>query len=362
VESLEEARFSGDFAEHGAVTLVSEHGNANLEDPVSLGEERRAALHRERAEAIAGLREQITAFEEREPELRKEIPELEKTERTTIAQLERTQHTTIAGLEKTQRATIGELEKALRAKPENADELEDQLEQTRTRLAEELDSTRAELDAELASTRAQFSEELTRLRAELAAIGPGLIEARCTLGMKMSDLALEDDEGHEQAVEYLKPLLVELRSTYGRALSAAKRDVAEAEEKLKALEAEHHETPDAALPAVEQRFQPLIDAEVMGVSVEQAKVRIARHQLALADSGDGAPDEDDDYPDENARHLARELELEAAQDELDAARTKVLALQDEKRTAVYHYSHPAAEKSKRLGKQLAKRFGRSRPD
>src|SRR6185437_1959794 len=136
------------------------------------------------------------------------------------------------------------------------DELDDELERTRTRL-----------DDELARTRTELSDELARLRAELASIGPAVIEARCTLGMKMSDFALAEDEGHEQAAEYLKPLLVELRSTYRRTLGAAERVAAEAEEELKTLHAEHHDTAADALPVVEQRFQPLIDAEVIGVSV-----------------------------------------------------------------------------------------------
>jgi hypothetical protein len=287
-------------------------------------EERRAAVHRERAEAIDGLREHIETLEKREPELRKEIPELERTQRATIAELE-----------KTRRTTIAELERTLRADPENAEALEAELERTRTKL-----------DEELARTRTELSDELARLRAELAAIGPAVIETRCTLGMKMSDFALAEDEDHEHAVEYLKPLLVELRSTYRRALSAAERDAAEAAEKLKELQAEHHETPAAALPAVEQRYQPLIDAEVIGVSIEQAQVRVARHQLALVE------------PDDKESHLARELELEDAYAELDVARAKVSALQEEKRAAEYHYVHPTLEKSKHLGDQLAKRFGR----
>ena len=350
------ARFSGRCAENRGVTAVYENGNVGPDDALSPSEERRAALHRERVEAIDGLRGQIQGLVEREPALRKEIPELEKTQRKAIAELEKTQRATIAELEKTQRSATAELEATLRTKPDNAEELEDKLARMRTRLANELSRTRSELADELSRTRTEFAEELARLRAELAAIGPTLIDSRCTLGMKMSDLALEEHEGHEHAVEYLKPLLVELRSTYTRALSAAKRERAEADEKLKSLQAEHHETPDVTLPLVEQRYQPLIDAEVIGVSIEQAKVRVARHQLALVEAGESAPEERD--PDDIDPHLARELELEAAQDELDAARAKVSALQEEKRTAVYHYSHPAAEKSKRLGSQLAKRFGR----
>jgi hypothetical protein len=309
------------------VTLVSDNGNA------SPTEDRRAALHRERVEAIEGLRGQITALEEREPELKKAIPELEKTRRTTLA-----------ALEKTQRTTISELEKAHRAKL--AEQLPEDLENTRDELAEELARTRSELAEQLTRTRTELDDELARLRTELAAIGPTLIDTRCTLGMKMSDIALDEDDGHEEAVEYLKPLLVELKSTHSRDRSAAKRGASEAEAKLKELHAEHHESPDDTLPLVEQRFQPLIDAEVIGVSIEQANVRVARHQLALVD------------PDDSDQHLARELELEAAQDELHAARAKVEALQEEKRAAVYHHSHPTAEKSKRLGEKFAKRFAR----
>jgi hypothetical protein len=328
----------------------------SLDAPIRPGEERRAAAHLERVEAIEGLREQIRTLEEREPELRMEITELEKSQRTTLAELERTQRATVAALEKTHRTAIAELEEILRSKPENAEELADELARTRTELAEDLRRTRTELAEELARTRAELAEELACMRAELAAIGPALIEARCTLGMKMSDFALEEDEGHEQAIEYLKPLLVELHSTHRRALLAAERDAAEAEEWLRTLQAEHHDTADVALLLVEQRFQPLIDAEVIGVSVEQAKVRVARHQFALASALDPDPDEAD--PDDLDPRLARELELEAALDELDAARARASGLQEAKKAALYHYSHPTAEKGKRLGEHLVKRFGR----
>jgi chromosome segregation ATPase len=382
-ESVVHASISRNFAENPGVTLVSDRDNAPLDGHHSPSEERRAATHRERVEAIEGLREQIATLEEREQELRKEVPELEKTQRATLAELERTQRATLAELEKTQRATItelqttqratlAELEKAVRAKPENVEELEAELERTRTKLEDELEDLRSRLDDQLRRTRTELGDELARtstefaaqlagMRAELAVIPSTLIDARCTLGMKMSDFALDEGEGHEQAVEYLQPLVVELRNTYGHALVAAKRDVREAEEKLKALEAEHHEAVDEALALVERRFEPLIDAEVIGVSIEQANVRLARHQLALVESGVVEPDdthEGERDPKAVDPHLARELELEAAQDTLDAARAKVLALQEEKRAAVYHYSHPKAEKSKRLGKQLAKRFAR----
>jgi chromosome segregation ATPase len=327
-------------------------------------EDRRAAIHRERAEAIDGLRLQIETLEAREPELRKEIAEFEKAQRSTIAELERNQRTTIAELEKSHRATIAELQQAMRAKPEDVEELEERLEQRRSELDDELDRTRTELDDALERTRSQLDEQLGRLRAELAAIPASLINARCTLGMKMSDFALEEHDGHEQALEYLKPLLTELRSAYTRALAGAKNDAAQAEEELKTLQAEHHVGADAALPLVERRFQPLIEAEVVGVTIEQAQVRVARHQLALLDSTDREPaardpestDADDGDPDGKDLRLARELELDAAHDQLDAARAKVSALQEEKKAAIHHYSHPTAEK----GKQFAKRFGRHR--
>lgn len=320
-------------------------------DPITPSDDRRAAIHRERAEAIDALREQIAALEAREPELRKETAEFERTQRATLAELERTRRTTLAELEKTQRATLAELERALREQPEGADQSDEELVRTRSRLDEELTRTRTELDDELARVRSELDAELARMRAELAAIPPAVIDTRCTLGMKMSDFALEEHEGHEQAIEYLQPLLVELRSAHARALPEAKRSADEAEEELKTLQADHHATADAALPLVEQRYQPLIDAEVIGVTVEQAKVRVARHRLALAESSTVDPDSDDP-------RLARELELEAALDELDAARAKVSALQEEKQAAVHRYSHPNVEKGKHLGEQLAKRFGR----
>lgn len=323
----------------------------NLDDSVSPGETRRAAIHGERLEAIERLREQILALEEREPELKQEITEFEKTQRSTIAELEKTLRTTTAELEKTQRATIAELEKALRAKPENAEELEVELEDTRTKLDEELEHTRTRLEGELERTRTELAEKLAAMRAEFAAIRPSVIDARCKLGMKMSDFALEEHDGHEQAIEYLQPLLVELRSAYSRALSEAKRNADEVDETLKTLHEEHRATTDATLPLVEQRYDPLIHAQATGATIEQAKARIARHQLALVDSEELEPDE------AKQQRLARELVLEAALVELDAARAKVLGLQEEKEATAYHYRHPNAEKSKRLGEKLTKRFG-----
>jgi cell division protein FtsB len=96
------------------VTLVSENDNATPSDSLGPNEERRAATHRERVEAIEGLREQIATLEAREAVLRTEIPELEKSQRATLAELERAHRATIAELEKTERATIAELENAAR--------------------------------------------------------------------------------------------------------------------------------------------------------------------------------------------------------------------------------------------------------
>jgi hypothetical protein len=321
----------------------------NPDVPIPPAEARRAAIHRERVEAIEGLRGQIEALEEREPELRQEIVEFEKTHRATIAELEKTHRATIAELEKTHRTTIAELEKILRTEPENAEELAEQLARTDTELTEELARTRSELSEELTRTRTELTAELARMRAEHARIGPTVLEDRCTLGMKMSDLALDGaldgHEDHEQAIECLQPLLAELRSHYSRAHGEAERNAAEAREKMKTLEAEHHHAADAAVALVEERFQPLIDAEIIGVTIEQANVRVARHRLALVDSLD------------NDSRLAGELELEAALEGRDAARAKVSALQEEKHVAAHHYSHPKAEKSKLLGEKLGKRFG-----
>ncbi len=328
----------------------------NPDDPtISPEERRRAAVHRERAEAIDGLRAQIEELEAREPELRKEVVEFEKTRRTTIAELEKTLRMTVAELEKSHRARLAELEQRVRAAPEDDDTPADELARTRTELSETLTRTRSELTEELARTRSELDQELAAMRSELASIPPAVIDARCTLGMKMSDFALEEHEGHEQAIEYLQPLLVELRSTYRRALRDAERSVAEADEELRRLQDDRQDTADAALPLIEQRFLPLIDAEVTAVTIEQAQVRVARHRLAVLDSASTGSESDDDEIDPR---LARELELEAAIDELDAARAKVAALQEEQRTAEYHYAHPTAEKSKRLGGKLANRLRR----
>jgi DNA repair exonuclease SbcCD ATPase subunit len=327
--------------------------SVELDDSVSPAEKRRAEVHRERAEAIEALRDRIKTLEEREPELKQEIVEFEKSQRATISELEKTLRTTVSELEKSHRSAIVAIEQTLRTKPDNAEELEQELERKRDEFDEELERTRDKLTEKLESTRDELAEQLARLRAEFAAIKPAVVDARCTLGMKMSDFALEEHEGHEQAIEYLQPLLVELRKDYSRALSEAKRNADEADEKLKALAGEHHITPEESLPLVEQRFQPLIDAEGIGATVEQAKTRLARHRLALLDSEDGDPD-----PNEKNARLTRELALEAAMDELDAARGKIAALVEEKRVVVHHYSHPTAEKSKALGKQFAKRFGR----
>jgi hypothetical protein len=337
--------------------------------PIPPGEARHAAIHRERVEAIDGLRERIKVLEEREPELRKEIAEFEKAERTTLAELEQTQRlriaelekaerATIAELEQTQRTTIAEVEQTLRAEPENAEvaEVAEQLTRTRIQLAEELERTDTELTEQLARTRTELAEELertrnelaeerARMRAEHASIAPTLIETRCKLGMKMSDFALDEDEGHEEAIDYLKPLLAELGDEYRRALQEAERNAAEADEKLTTLQAEHHETAEAALPLVEQRFQFLIDAQIKAAVIEQASVRVDRHRLALVD------------PDDKDARLTCELELEAALELLAAARAKVSTLQEERKAAEFHYSHPTAEKRKRLGEKLTKRLG-----
>lgn len=321
----------------------------NLEESLSPSEKRRAEVQRERAGAIEALRDQIQALEEREPELKQEIAEFEKTQRATVSELEKTQRTTIAELEKTQRATIAGLEQTLRAKPDDAEELEQELEQTRAKLEDELESTRTRLEEELERTRTELNDQLTRMRDEFKAIRPSVIDARCKLGMKMSDYAIEEHKGHEQAIEYLQPLLVELRNTYSRVIGDAKRVADEADEALKTLEAEHHHAPHETLPLVEQRFEALIDAEGINATIAQAKARVARHRLELVD-----PDEEDS----EKTLLARELELEAARDELDAARATISALLEDKKAALYHYGHPRTEKSKALGKQLGKRFAR----
>jgi DNA repair exonuclease SbcCD ATPase subunit len=391
--------------------------------PVPPVELRRTATNLERVEAIEALRVQITTLEAREPELKQEIvefektqratlaelektrretiAELEKTQRTTIAQLEQTQRTTIAELEKTESTTIAELEKThsttiaeleqtLRTEPENAEELagdltsrgteldgelkrrrteldeelkrtrseldgelkrrrtelEEELTRIRTELAENLASTRTALDENLATTRTELAEELARMRGEHASIGPTVIESRSILGMKMSDLALEENQGHEQAIEDLKPFLDELRNDHRRVHREAERSVAEAKETLKALQAEHQDDANAALAAVEQQFQPLIDTETAGASIASTNVRLARHRLALV------------HPDDKDGRLACELALDAALEELDAIRVKITVLQEQKAASAHHYSHPNAEKSKRLGEKLTKRFGR----
>jgi hypothetical protein len=321
----------------------------NLDDPVSPDEKRRAAVRGERSEAIEGLRAQITTLEERDPELKQAIVEFEKNQRATISELEKTERTTISELEKTQRSAIVAIEQKLRTKPDNAEELEGELERKRDAFEAELERTRTRLKEELERTRKQLDEELAGMKTEYRAIRPALIEARCKLGMKMSDFALDEHEGHEQAVEYLQPLLVELRTTYSREIGDARRTADDAEEKLKELEADHHASPSETLPLVEERFEALIDAEGVGATIAQARARLARHRLELVDpEAEGS----------EITRVARERELEVARDELDEARAKVAALQEEKKAAVHHYSHPKAERGKALGKQLGKRFGR----
>ena len=210
-------------------------------------EERRAKIHAEHVEAVDELRTRIEELEARQPELLREIPALRKE---------------IAGVERA----------ISRAEPE------------------ELDAPTARL--------AELQARLDELSAELESLGPALIQTRCTLGMKMSDFALEDHEGHEDALTYLQPLLNELRSAYGRA----------------SWDAERIEDDEA------QRSAALIAAETIAVNIEQANVRVARHRLALVD------------PDDKSLHLSREFQLDEAMILLDEARAKVTALQEQRRS------------------------------
>jgi hypothetical protein len=210
--------------------------------------ERRAKAHEQHVETVGLLRDRIEQLEQRQPELKRELPALRKQ---------------IAGV------------------------------QAELRRAERDEQPVDELSARLAELEAQA----TALAAELEAIGPELIQVRCTLGMKMSDFALDDHEGHEDALTYLQPLLNELRSAYGRATWDAER-----------IEDDE-----------EQRFAALIAAETIGVNIEQANVRVARHRLALVD------------PDDKTLHLSRELQLDEAMILLDEARAKVTALQEQRR-------------------------------
>jgi chaperonin cofactor prefoldin len=221
-------------------------------------EERRAKLHEQHMEAVDELRARIEELEQRQPELRRQIPALRKQ----IAELQR------------------EIVRLERAKPED-------------------DAAADEQFAALHEQREELETQATELAAELESIGPELIQVRCTLGMKMSDFALDDHEGHEDALTYLQPLLNELRSAYGRATWDAERIEDDEEERLAAL----------------------IAAETIGVNIEQANVRVARHRLALVD------------PDDKTLHLSRELQLDEAMILLDEARAKVTALQEQKRSA-----------------------------
>ena len=54
--------------------------------------------------------------------------------------------------------------------------------------------------AALHEQRRRLERQAAELSAELESIGPALIETRSTLGMKMSDFALDDHEGHEDAL------------------------------------------------------------------------------------------------------------------------------------------------------------------
>jgi chromosome segregation ATPase len=224
--------------------------------------DRRAKVHEQHLETVELLRGRIEELEQRQPELKRQLPALRKE---------------IAGVQ-------AELRRAERDEQP----------------LDELSARLAELDA-----------QATALSAELESIGPELIQVRCTLGMKMSDFALDDHEGHEDALTYLQPLLNELRSAYGRATWDAER-----------IEDDE-----------EQRVAALIAAETIGVNIEQANVRVARHRLALVD------------PDDKTLHLSRELQLDEAMILLDEARAKVTALQEQKRAA------PAQAKKKLFGRR-----------
>lgn len=279
-------------------------------------EDRRAAVHREHVEAVDLLRGRIETLEQREPELRKQIPALRKQ---------------IADLNK----ELVRRQRAAQAKPAaTADEPEDRA------ADEEIEQQIAALNAELD----ELNEQLAALSGELELLGPELIQVRCTLGMKMSDFALDDHEGHEDALTYLQPLLAELRGAYGRATWEAERNAADVDEQLKALQAEPHDRGDEVAALVEQRFKPLIAAETIGVNIEQANVRVARHRLALVDRED------------TEQHLARELQLDDALAVLDEARARVTALQQQRRDALERHSHPTLEKGKQVVKK--RRFGR----
>src|SRR3954453_20579147 len=233
------------------------------------GENRRAIAHREHVEAVDVLRGHIDELERREPELRKQIPALRKQ----IADLRRK----IAVHQRAQ------------AKLEAGDEADDK--QARE-ADEQLEALNAQLD--------ELSEQLTERSAELESLGPELIQTRCTLGMKMSDFALDDHEGHEDALTYLQPLLVELRKAYGRASWEAERNAAEVDEQIGALETGGKNHAGEASALVGLRFDPLITAETIAVNIEQANVRAPRHRLALVDRQD------------KALHLSRDLQLEDA--------------------------------------------------
>jgi hypothetical protein len=126
--------------------------------------------------------------------------------------------------------------------------------------------------------------------------------------MKMSDFALEDHEGHEDALTCLQPLLIELRRAYSRA------------------------SWDADRVDEEQHVDALIAAETIAVNIEQANVRVARHRLALVD------------PDDTTLYLSRELQLDEALLLLDEARAKVAALQQRRR-------NPKPVAKKRFGRR-----------
>src|SRR3954447_12113663 len=180
------------------------------------GENRRAIAHREHVEAVDVLRGRIDELERREPELRKQIPALRKQ---------------IAGL----RRKIAVHQRAAQAKPDTGDEAD---ERQAREADEQLEALNAELD--------ELGEQLALRSAELESLGPELIQTRCTLGMKMSDFALDDHEGHEDALTYLQPLLVELRKAHTHASWDAERNAADVDEQIRALETERDRAGEAS--------------------------------------------------------------------------------------------------------------------
>jgi hypothetical protein len=272
-----------------------------MEPPVNVAsdDDRRAAARRQHLEAVRLLLDRVDELVAREQELRDELPALRRE---------------ITDVEK----QFSVARRVAEAVPETDDE-------RRREADEQLDALNDRLDG--------LNAQLEQRTVELEAIGPDLVHTRATLGMKMSDFALEDGEGHEEALTYLQPLLQELRKAYGHALSDAERNAAEVDEELAA----QRDAPEAL---VARRFDPLIAAETVAVTIEQANVRVARHRLALVD------------PDDSTQRRARDLQLDDAQALLDEARARVAKLQAQKRDA--------AQQAGRSGgaKGIVKRFGR----